>query len=1507
MSDKQVVRQDVVEIRYDVDNNPLLQLAKETNEFQSSMTKAFKGDQFDSFNSGAKKAADGLDDIKDNAVKASGSTEDVADVSFNPVVSGLKKVSDKLGDVATKATGAAFNGLKKVAGVTFKATAAGLGVAVAGVSALVTSAVKSYADTEQLQGGVETLFGAGGQSIQEYAKSVNKSVGEVKQEYKTLMSAQKEVFRDANDAYKTAGLSANEYMETVTGFSASLVSSLKGDKKAAAKLSKEAVVDMADNANKMGTPVENIQNAYQGFAKQNYTMLDNLKLGYGGTKSEMERLIKDAAKLDKSVDANSLSFDNIVKAIHAVQGNLGITGTTAKEASQTISGSLGALKSAWGNFQSALVSGGDDLDQCVDNLVDAAITFSKNAFPAIKKALGGVGRFVKEVVPQIVKQIPPLAADILPSLATAGAQIVVGFGQSLIQNAPVLASAAQKLIISIVKAFYKGFTGKEMSGEQLNTLKQTISTVFTSIKNIVVGTVNFIKQVFTALAPILLWIGGIALNVFSWIGDNINWLLPIVGGIIAAFLAYKAVMVVVNAISAVVAAGQAIMATVTGTASATTAAGTAAVGSAAGASAPQILAFAAAILAVGVSILAICVGFYLLATAAINLANAGWGAIAVMGAMILVIVGLAIGLAVLAPVLTAGSVGLLAFGACVALVGAGFMMLGAGALMAAMGLQIVIGCLPALIQNGLAGSMAIILLGTALIVFAAGAALAGLAALGLGAGLMVVAAALLVMAVSITLITLNFMLLSALSTVLALSFAVVALCFLSMISSALLLSVALLPLIGTFAALSIPTLLFVATITPLAAMFAVLAASALIFLASLVGVLAVFTALIAMSMLFVVTLYLINAGLGIMGAMARITATAIMPLIPAFMALVAPAAALLAAIAPLAVMFTLLAASSVVFLLAITGVFAIITLLAVTMTMLNVQLMLLSVLFNIVGQAVGVFLTAIAPLGAVAMSLIPPVLSFTLAITPLTLLFVALAASALIFTVSLVALLAIVTVLTVILTVMTATLMLLPVTMLMIATFALLMAQSFTMLIPCVTAIAPLLLILSAALLPLTGVFMAVMVSALIFTATMAGLMAVMVVLAPMALIFALAMAMLPPLFDILSWLPAGVASSLSGLIGTFSGLIAPTVSLIATVTPLVALFTLFAVSSAALLVVMVGLLAVTAGIGASLLFMTITGRLLSSTFGSIIPVIAFLCMAFRSLLPVLSEMTAPTVKTTAGFVLLAMGLSVSFNKALGLYMGMLLLRSAILSTARSTTLFAMVALVLAKSFRSMNNERKTFTKTITQLPQSFKVVFVSAALIIALQLAKIIAVFRNSSSNIQAVLRALCVRILAIFAGVSLYSTGVNIMLGLNQGLLNTESTVLSTAKRVATNIKDTINKTLKINSPSGVTEESGYFTGMGSVVGMEKSIPKVQTASANVGQAMYEGIGYSTGGYSPDNSTTTTTTNNTQNKVYKPQFVININGSTDRATEGKFRQIITEVMDDLFADMDDYAYMEV
>ena len=227
-----------------------------------------------------------------------------------------------LGDDVEKA-GGKFEGFKNVASASLKVVAAGIAAAAAGAVALTKSAISAYADYEQLTGGVETLFGTGGKSLEEYAASVGKTVDEARGEYTKLEQAQKEVLNNADNAYKTAGMSANEYMETVTSFSASLISSLDGDTAKAAKVADMAITDMSDNANKMGTDIESIQNAYQGFAKQNYTMLDNLKLGYGGTKEEMERLLEDAEKIS-GIEYDISSLDDVYNAIHVVQEEMGM-------------------------------------------------------------------------------------------------------------------------------------------------------------------------------------------------------------------------------------------------------------------------------------------------------------------------------------------------------------------------------------------------------------------------------------------------------------------------------------------------------------------------------------------------------------------------------------------------------------------------------------------------------------------------------------------------------------------------------------------------------------------------------------------------------------------------------------------------------------------------------------------------------------------------------------------------------------------------------------------------------------------------------------------------------------------------------------------------------------------------------------------------------------------------------------------------------------------------------
>ena len=321
---------------------------------------------------------------------------------------------------------------------------AGVTAAAGGIAAIGTAAVSAYADYEQLVGGVETLFGAGGQSVWEYADTVGKSVSEVREEYGQLMIAQNEVMDNASKAYKTAGLSANEYMDTVSSFAASLKQSTSSELEAA-QVADQAVIDMADNANKMGTSMESIQNAYQGFAKQNYTMLDNLKLGYGGTKSEMERLLADATKLS-GVEYDLDSLSDVYSAIHVIQDELGITGTTAKEASTTIQGSVGAMKSAWENLLVGVADDNQNFDQLVNDFVDSVGTVAENILPRVETALDGVGILVEELVPIIIDRIPELANDVLPDLIQSGVNMIASIVTGLNENLPELLSGGEEIL-----------------------------------------------------------------------------------------------------------------------------------------------------------------------------------------------------------------------------------------------------------------------------------------------------------------------------------------------------------------------------------------------------------------------------------------------------------------------------------------------------------------------------------------------------------------------------------------------------------------------------------------------------------------------------------------------------------------------------------------------------------------------------------------------------------------------------------------------------------------------------------------------------------------------------------------------------------------------------------------------------------------------------------------------------------------------------------------------------
>lgn len=376
---------------------------------------------------------------------------------------GIKGLSSS---IASSAGGA----VKSIAKIGTAAMAAGA----TATAALVKSSVDAYASYEQLRGGIETLFGAGGQSAKEYAKSVGKSTDEAKKDYQQLMNAQNIALKNADKAYKTAGMSANDYMETVTSFAASLKQSTKNETEAA-KSANQIVVDMSDNANKMGTDMTMIQNAYNGFAKQNYTMLDNLKLGYGGTKTEMQRLLKDAEKLSGQKYELG-NFKDMAEAIHVVQTEMGITGTTAKEASTTIEGSVNSAKAAWTNLVSGMSQDNADMDKLINEFIESVGVAAGNILPRIEQALTGVGTLISTLMPKIMSQLPGFLEKVLPQLLTSGANIVVTLVQGIVSAIPTLLAMIPTILTQVgetlVSAFPKLFSSFMAVGTQLVSFMQ---------------------------------------------------------------------------------------------------------------------------------------------------------------------------------------------------------------------------------------------------------------------------------------------------------------------------------------------------------------------------------------------------------------------------------------------------------------------------------------------------------------------------------------------------------------------------------------------------------------------------------------------------------------------------------------------------------------------------------------------------------------------------------------------------------------------------------------------------------------------------------------------------------------------------------------------------------------------------------------------------------------------------------------------------------------------------
>ena len=427
----------------------------------------------------------------------------------------------------TEKTGSKAKSIRKGIGV--GAAAAATAAAAMAVS-VAKAAVEGYANYEQLVGGVETLFKDSADQVQKYA----------------------------SEAYKTAGLSANAYMEQATSFSASLLQGLGGDTKAAADYANQAIIDMADNANKMGTSIESIQNAYQGFAKQNYTMLDNLKLGYGGTRGEMERLIEDANKVKEAngemADLTIDNFADMVEAIHIIQSEMGITGTTAEEASSTIQGSIASLKASWENLLVGMADENANMDQLIGQFVESASTAAQNLLPRIEQTLLGVAQLIEKLAPIIIEKLPGMIQTLLPAFLNAAMQILKALVKALpdiltmlitaivdfltdpetimlIIEAAVtlfmgLVEAIPRILGAIFGAFGKLFSGlwellKNSFGDFVAKFGEFIGGIF---KGAINGILTFIENFINAPIDLLNGFIGLINSAFGWIGVNLGYI-----------------------------------------------------------------------------------------------------------------------------------------------------------------------------------------------------------------------------------------------------------------------------------------------------------------------------------------------------------------------------------------------------------------------------------------------------------------------------------------------------------------------------------------------------------------------------------------------------------------------------------------------------------------------------------------------------------------------------------------------------------------------------------------------------------------------------------------------------------------------------------------------------------------------------------------------------------------------------------------------------------------------
>lgn len=400
---------------------------------------------------------------------------------------GFTVLKGAMADLVANGINAALNGLKE------------LGAAIIDLG---KQSIAGYADYEQLAGGVETLFGSSYKTVEEYAEGVGVSMDFAARTFEEYQNRQKTVMENANQAYKTAGMSANEYMETVTGFAASLNSSLGEYAWQSANYADSAVRAMSDNANKMGTDMASIVHAYQGFAKQNFTMLDNLKLGYGGTKEEMERLLKDAEEFEGleigSLDANN--FADVISAIEIIQDKLEITGTTAKEASSTISGSIGTMKSAWQNFVAGLANGEQHPEELFDTVVEAAEQVWENLKPVLERLIANAIDLVKTELEKRFPEIYKKMTEIKDAIKGAFEWILKNKNAILATIGAIATGMAAFNIATTIMNLVKAFKAWKAATEGVSIAQQLLNVIMAANPiGLVIAAVTALVAAFTIL------------------------------------------------------------------------------------------------------------------------------------------------------------------------------------------------------------------------------------------------------------------------------------------------------------------------------------------------------------------------------------------------------------------------------------------------------------------------------------------------------------------------------------------------------------------------------------------------------------------------------------------------------------------------------------------------------------------------------------------------------------------------------------------------------------------------------------------------------------------------------------------------------------------------------------------------------------------------------------------------------------------------------------------------